>query len=260
MTTPSLASCLTLALLALPSLAHAQSPTSATATTTTTTTTTGTATPVAGAPGTVAINGTTTTTSTTQLELPQLLHPGLEVGLRAGYSVPLGDASKGNKLSDGYSGLVPIRLDVGYRITPQVYLGAFGQYGIGLLDSKVKDGCKALDVDCSASNLRFGLGATYHFLTRGTFLPWAGVGFGYELAYLTLPTGMGQKNTVKDRGFEIINVQVGGDFVAVDNFRAGPFIDLAVGRYDNIKNGDGTDADKGTHQWLTFGLRGVYNL
>ncbi|RYE84347.1 MAG: hypothetical protein EOO75_18220, partial [Myxococcales bacterium] len=185
MKTPLVVSTLSLvsATLTLATAAQAQSPTKATITTTTTEATTASTTPVPGAPGTVAVHATTTTQITTEIELPQALHRGFEIGLRAGYALPLGKTAAEVKLGDVYAAKIPIQLDVGYRITPQVYLGAYGQYGIGVLDSELKDGCDAVNVDCSSSNIRFGVNATYHFLTRGTFLPWAGLGFGYEMAY-----------------------------------------------------------------------------
>src|SRR5256885_15585745 len=59
---------------------------------------------------------------------------GPEFGFRAAYSVPLGDivgdgTGGATKLSDLFSGGIPIQLDVGYRFTPAFYGGIFGSYG-----------------------------------------------------------------------------------------------------------------------------------
>lgn len=251
---------LTASLVCVAGVASAQPAEKTTATTTTSTTSA--VAPAPGAPGAVAVTTTTTTQTTTVTEAPEMLRPGVEVGLRAGFALPLGDATKGNKLSDGYTGMVPIQLDIGYRIAPKIYVGVYGQYGIGILKSDVKDACDAAGADCTASNIRFGVSVQYHFLTRGMLLPWAGVGAGYEIATSSLSAG-GKSIDSTVSGFEFVNVQVGGDFVASPSFRAGPFLGLSVSQYSSFKV-DGNDVSpepsKGTHEWFSFGLRGVYNL
>jgi hypothetical protein len=57
---------------------------------------------------------------------------GVELGARTGFGLPLGEASKDNKMSDGFTGHVPIQLDVGYRFTRNIYAGGYFMYGLGL--------------------------------------------------------------------------------------------------------------------------------
>jgi len=66
------------------------------------------------------------------------------LGLRLGYALPPGDAAEGVKLSDGLSGQIPIWLDVGYMVTPNMLVGLYGQYGFAQVKS-CDDGA-----DCSA--------------------------------------------------------------------------------------------------------------
>src|ERR1700687_2292393 len=71
----------------------------------------------------------------------------IELGLRAGYSAPLGDTTgpgtnafrvngstltttrPGASLSDAVSGRIPLWADAGARIGPNLYVGVFFQYG-----------------------------------------------------------------------------------------------------------------------------------
>lgn len=187
---------------------------------------------------------------------------GLELGLRVGYGLPLGDAQKDSKLSDGITGQVPIWLDVGYRINPNIYAGAYFAYGFAFVN---KDKFCANGADCSASDMRFGINAHYHIMPDQSFDPWVGIGIGYEIASSKATAG-GQsfKSTVS--GFEFVNVQVGGDFKVAPNFAVGPFVALSVAQYSSLSTdpelpgADSSIKDKTIHEWLTFGVRGTFGL
>src|SRR5258708_5651677 len=108
---------------------------------------------------------------------------GIEVGLRTGYAIPLGQSTSasGDNLSDVISGQIPIWFDVGYRAPQQIYVGAFVQYGIGFLADKLTNasGC-GKNVSCSVNDIQAGANLHYHFVPEGPFDPWLGVGIGYE--------------------------------------------------------------------------------
>lgn len=70
---------------------------------------------------------------------------GFEAGLRLGYAVSMGDIVEDEALSDGISGHVPLWLDVGYRVTPEVFLGGYGQYGFGVLAGDLETACENLE-------------------------------------------------------------------------------------------------------------------
>src|SRR5450432_597419 len=84
-----------------------------------------------------------------------------KLGLRLGYAVPSGKVSgdttvagvtvPGVKLSDGISGQVPIWIDAGYMVTPNILVGLYGQYGF----AQTKN-CEA-GASCSAHDIRFGV-------------------------------------------------------------------------------------------------------
>jgi hypothetical protein len=48
---------------------------------------------------------------------------GIEVGARVGYGRALGSRVAGSRLEDTWDGAWPLALDVGYRLTPHLYLG-----------------------------------------------------------------------------------------------------------------------------------------
>ena len=48
----------------------------------------------------------------------------IKIGLRLGYALPLGDSVKDAKMSDQISGMIPIWLDLGYMVTPNIMVGA----------------------------------------------------------------------------------------------------------------------------------------
>ncbi|HEU5478343.1 MAG TPA: outer membrane beta-barrel protein, partial [Candidatus Tumulicola sp.] len=154
---------------------------------------------------------------------------GVEVGLRAGYAIPLGDAAGGNpstSLSNIYSGMIPIQVDAGYRFTPNMMVGAYFAYGITMLNTgngSLLQGCSQSGVSCSGSNLMFGAQFHYHLMPDQTIDPWAGIGIGYEIASISESAG-GQSAGESFSGFQFVNLQVGGDYKVMPNLGVGPFV------------------------------------
>ncbi|HNS95984.1 MAG TPA: hypothetical protein PKL73_03465 [Polyangiaceae bacterium] len=172
----------------------------------------------------------------------------------------MGDAVKDAKLSDSVSGQIPIWLDVGYRIDESLFVGAYGQYGITMVKD-CPDG-----VDCSASDIRFGVQGHYHFMPGESFDVWAGLGIGYEMLSSSAKAG-GHEASSTLSGFEFANLQVGGDFQVAEGMGVGPFVSFSLGQYGKVKaevpgagTSDGDIEDKGMHQWLLLGVRGSFQL
>lgn len=184
---------------------------------------------------------------------------GFEAGLRLGYGLPMGDAAKDAKLSDMYSGMIPIWLDLGYRIDPSLYAGLYAQYGI----ASVKD-CPS-GVSCSGSDIRFGVMGAYHISPEESFDPWVGFGIGYEMAKVKMSAG-GQDASATAKGLEFANLQVGGDYKVSPTMGIGPFLSFSLGQYSSQTidpdpmNVSGSIKDKGMHEWLTIGVRGVFDM
>jgi hypothetical protein len=184
---------------------------------------------------------------------------GFQLGLRTGFGLPLG-------LSSIFNGQLPIWVDAGYRINPNFYVGAYFQYGIAFVNKS--DGCSSPGWSCSGSDIRFGANVHYHVLPAASFDPWVGLGFGYEFSNF-FSSHEGTTARLGFKGFEFVNLQVGGDYRLSRAFGVGPFASFSIGQYDfatEIVPGPsamllwGDVMDKAIHEWLVLGLRGVYDL
>ena len=185
---------------------------------------------------------------------------GLAFGLRTGYAIPFGSTSSNSNLSDLVKGMVPIWIDAGFRFSPYVYLGAFFQYGFGIVPSNLN--CNG--GSCSESDLRLGVNVHYHFIPSGLVDPWAGIGVGYEWFNVNLngnPSG-----TASVRGWEFVNIQFGTDFKLSRLVSLGPFVAFTISEYTTVSASSGSvsvSADipnKAIHGWLMFGVRGQFNI
>ena len=186
---------------------------------------------------------------------------GVSLGARLGYMLPLGSLQQDGDLSKAVSGGVPIILDAGYRFTPNIYLGLYGQYAFTFVAG---DACGS-GASCSAHDIRFGINAHYHFQPKENVDPWVGIGIGYE--WLTVSESSGNvSGDTSVSGFEFVNLQGGVDFKATPAFRVGPFVSLSFSEYGSASTslaGSSTSSDiqnKALHEWFTFGVRGQYDL
>jgi hypothetical protein len=196
---------------------------------------------------------------------------GIEVGLRTGYAIPLGDVRKWSALGDTVNGTIPIWIDAGYRFHPNAMIGAFFQYGIGLVNPAgygfpLANGetCGSAS-DCSASDIMFGVQFHYHLLPDQTIDPWGGVGFGYEILVLNDPgfastTGVGGESY---SGFQFVNLQIGADYKLTPKLGVGPFVMFSLGEYSSCsypQSGNCTIEGSPIHGWLTLGIRVAYDI
>src|SRR6185369_970130 len=207
---------------------------------------------------------------------------GLALGLRVGYGIPMGDTggvtgkeSSNVALHDVVSGMVPLWFDVGYRFTPALYAGAFFQYGFAFVNDQRNASCYQ-GVSCSAHDIAFGANLHYHAQPQGIFDPWLGAGVGYEVlavnesgTSISLGTSLPVERSWKAKGFQFLILEAGGDFKATPDLAVGPFVNFALGQYGRWSNHQtiaGTPEDQSgdlhgaTHEWLTLGVRGQYNL
>jgi hypothetical protein len=198
---------------------------------------------------------------------------GFEAGLRLGYGIPLGDVTGeggGGDLADGIEGQIPIILDVGYRVIPQLFVGLYAQYGFGFVGDVIDAACDASsEISCSAHDIRLGIEGHFHFMPGEKLDPWIGLGLGYE--WLTLGVeGGGAEVSITASGFEFFNLQAGLDIAASEHFYVGPFLSVSFAQYsdlsvdcssNNFCDGFGADGDieeTAIHEWLMLGVRGAY--
>jgi len=187
---------------------------------------------------------------------------GVAFGVRSGYAIPFAQAASNSNLSDNIQGMIPIWLDAGFRFSPYVYLGAFFQYGFGILPSNT--GCTG-GVSCSESDVRLGINVHYHFLPSGRVDPWLGIGAGYEWFNVSV-SGTGGSAGGSLRGWEFANVQLGTDFTLSRIAAVGPFVALTIAEYTTSEVTSGAVSvsaeipNKTVHLWLMFGVRGQFNI
>ncbi len=186
---------------------------------------------------------------------------GIELGVRVGYGIPLGSAAQNAKWSDQIKGMIPFWFDVGYRIDPNWYVGGFFQFGLGFVPS----GLCTTGLSCSENDLRFGLNVHYHFLPAETFDPWIGLGAGYEIWNYNV-SAAGVSGSAQLKGFEFGNAQLGLDYKFSPTFAVGPFVTFTVAQFSDQSgsvagfSSSGSIDNKAIHEWLIFGLRGVFDL
>jgi hypothetical protein len=198
---------------------------------------------------------------------------GLSFGVRSGYGIPLGNAVEAEKFSNDVNGLIPLWLDVGYRFNRNWYLGGFFSYGFGLVPSNRAPAfggalsppdCSA-PTSCSEYNLRFGINFHYHFSPMRLWDPWVGVGAAYEIFNFNFSRPR-QSGSTSLTGFEFGNAQLGLDYRLSSQFVVGPFVAFTVAQYSNQNVSDGVTTtkldvpNKAIHEWLMFGLRGLFTI
>jgi hypothetical protein len=180
---------------------------------------------------------------------PAAAHAQLELGARIGWAVPAGHAYSGSNLAALVNGALPLQLDVGYRLTPALSVGAYASWALARVDAHVTEAAGVK----GASVLRAGLRVSYALLDLSpTLVPWAGLGAGYQRLNLDAASDFTYT------GWDVALVEMGADWKVSPSLRAGPFVSWSLGRYLNLNGGD--LSPKGGHAWVTLGLRGTYGL
>lgn len=207
----------------------------------------------------------------------------LHLGLRTGFGVPLGkyaevrtaafrDADV-SSLGDDTHGVIPLWLDIGYRLHPRLMLGAYFMYGIVLpktasSSDPLGGGCPE-GFDCAASGVRFGLQGQYAFAPGGAINPWVGLAVGYEWIQSELSGevfGAQLDATTTHSGPDLLQLQAGVDFRIDGSFALGPFAAASAMQYTSCSltlSGDEQSCELnegGWHGWLVVGARGAFEL
>jgi len=196
---------------------------------------------------------------------------GIELGLRSGYAIPFGNtfsATKGGSppsITDAINGAIPFWFDVGYRFNPNMYVGGYVQYAIGFINNGDRFGCSMSGVSCSLNIVMFGADFHYHVMPDGVLDPWVGVGVGYEIFTLSASSQV-MSSSVGGNGIQFFNVQAGADYKVMPNLGIGPFVMFGLGQYSSCSlsvpsRPPGCSVQEtALHEWLTFGLRGAYDI
>lgn len=187
---------------------------------------------------------------------------GFQMAIRTGYSLPMGDVHETLKMSDWTSGQVPLIFDIGGKIIPELFLGGWLGLGFGGADGALDEGCKAHNASCRTLGVSIGIEAQYHILPDAAFNPWVGYGIGYESLRASTDATDSDNNSITVGGLQFARLMAGGDFRVSRVFGIGPFVDYSLGKYSTVSGDDDTTGDDiahtSMHQWLTFGVRGVF--
>jgi hypothetical protein len=183
---------------------------------------------------------------------------GFQMAFRTGYSVPMGEVAKDEKMSDGVSGQVPIIVDIGGKVIPELFIGGYFGLGFGGTAGQLQEECKATDQTCVAVSAQLGIEAQYHILPAGSVNPWLGYGLGFESLAVSIPVD-GATETRSLGGFQFARLSDGVDFRVNRGFGVGPFVEYSLGQYssNHFRGRDIDIPNKSGHQWLTFGVRFV---
>jgi hypothetical protein len=208
------------------------------------------------------------------LFIPAVAAAQVSLGIRAGYAIPSGDLQKDSKLSDQLKSMIPVQIDAMVRVTPRTSVGLYGTWGFDQVATALKDNSALLvgpGASYRATSYRVGLQAT-HALMDGPIVPWVGLGSGIEIGTFKVENGPA---TIKGntRGWEWVNLQVGGDYTVSPKFVAGLYAQWAIGQFTyqwgevsgtgsifDGSAGGGLGSDASTHSWFSFGLRGRFDL
>jgi outer membrane protein W len=180
---------------------------------------------------------------------------GAMISLRLGTGMPFGKAGRDapGSISHGVLAQVPVGLDLGYFVTPNIMIGAYGQFA-----PLITQRC-SMGASCSGLDMRVGIQAQYHISPTEKLNPWFGLGAGYEVLNLTESGGPFPLDTAA-KGLEIANLQGGLDWMIAHGFRMGPFVNFSIGEFLSVSAG-GQSVDinnKSLHEWLTIGVRGSF--
>jgi hypothetical protein len=208
----------------------------------------------------------------------------VHLGLRTGYGVPIGKYADTRTLAgfrdtdvhtigDDTYGVIPLWFDAGYRLTPELMLGAYFMFGVVLprtapATDPLAGGCPE-GLDCFASGIRLGLEAQWRFAPGSDIHPWLGVGAGYERVnshlegeLFSIPFDASTTHV----GPDLLQLQAGVDFDQGPIFGLGPFVSLSAMQYTGCSfETAGASAaceldDRAWHGWLLLGVRGTAEL
>ncbi|MGZ3417150.1 MAG: hypothetical protein ACXVEE_04750 [Polyangiales bacterium] len=207
--------------------------------------------------------------------------PGFQAGVRAGFGAGAGSVYDGLRVFDGSNGFVPFTADIGARVAPELYIGAYGSYAY-VLPRTNPISCPE-GFDCSVNDWRVGAQVDWHFLPTNSLYPYIGVFGGYELLKnhvtgttpVPIPGGPIVPGAVDaratDKGWEV-GLALGSDVRLARILALGPFFSGSIGRYEshsgstNVSVGGNTvastpqpDVRPVVHELFQIGIRGTMN-
>jgi hypothetical protein len=187
---------------------------------------------------------------------------GFQLTLRTGPMIPVGQAAKNQAMADTYGWQVPLVVEIGGKIMPEMFIGAYGGAGLGRAGGK---SCDQVGATCTTTSLRVGLAVQLHLMPAEKLDPWFGYGIGFESV---TASGSANGKTVSQAlsGPEYAHFSAGLDFRLSNTLGIGPMADFSIGQYTRATTetgsvkveGDIDDKLRALHYWLFVGGRMVF--
>jgi hypothetical protein len=202
-------------------------------------------------------------------QVPDADPTGIEVGARFGYARALGSRVAGDHLENVWDGGWPLALDIGYRLTPHLYLGGsliyvplqLDKYHLGC-NTEISDG----PGDCSGSTVRLAFDAQW-LIARDWYAVWIAGGFGVERMRLDYRSGcFGGPFSRVDTGVEFGHLEIGVGARVDTGLVIGPFVQYDAGMFltsvasGSCSGGSGDIPDKAVHGTVIWGGRITYTV
>ena len=161
------------------------------------------------------------------------------VGAALGAKWQFGNLDTGNKLNDFLGTALALNVDLGYGLSRNVVIGAWGEFD----NHSTPSNCPRL---CSGGkSLAGGPFIRYHLVQGTRFDPWGSFALGVRST--TVDTEFVSKDYF---GFDILKLSLGGDWYPTSNIGVGPYVTFDWGTYGS----------SGGHTGLGTGLRLTLDL
>jgi hypothetical protein len=177
-----------------------------------------------------------------------------EIGVATGYSQGGGKLG-GNMLSlEDVSGPgAAVEVDVGYRIIPELALGAYGTF------AKYQHG-DSIDSNTDVLGATAGIQAAWHFRPDRSVDPWVSLGTGWKGLWLNPSSG----KVTSLQGLELARLQLGADYRITKDIAISPVIGGSLSLFisqDSAMTTDLTEIqDKKVNVTGFAGLSGRFDL
>lgn len=210
-----------------------------------------------------------------------MANTGLQLGARVGYGGGSGIVYHGLSVMDASGGTIPVVLDLGVRVLPQLYAGLYGSWG-EIFTKNNPVSCPG-NLDCKTQQWRFGVEFDFHYNPTSKIDPYIGLGGGYEILHthiaggIPIPTALGTipgttDTSIIDRGWEFATLTFGLDARLSRGVGIGPVLSASLAEYGvhsgtetvsimgrQVAQMPPTPVSHGLHELYFAGIRGTFN-
>jgi opacity protein-like surface antigen len=178
----------------------------------------------------------------------------LEIGVNTGYSQGFGKIARGETVGRTADAGFGAGLNLAYRATPGMSIGAVGQFQGFNPDDR-------LGSDAKVRGVTAGVDATFHFAPYERVDPFLSLGSGYRLLW-TMPKG--PRNDVLTHGFELARLNLGLDMRVSPDIAVGPMIgadlDMFVWRNPEGSAGNSEIDGRRVSTFIYGGVQGRFDV